>query len=52
MNTITQVVKFRLEDDPWSKDYFYKTIRTDQLASTKLNPQRWAIDQHNKIIGN
>jgi hypothetical protein len=51
-NTITQMVKFRVEDDPWPKDYFYETVRSGQLVPTKSNPQLWAIDLHNKVIGN
>ncbi|CAF0964172.1 unnamed protein product [Rotaria magnacalcarata] len=47
-STITQQVKFRVEDDPWSKDCFYETVRVGQLTTTKSNPQFWAIDLHNK----
>jgi hypothetical protein len=51
-NTITQAVKFRVEDNAWPNDYFYDTVRVGQLVPTKSDPQLWAIDLHSKVIGN
>jgi hypothetical protein len=38
VNTITQAIKFRVEDNPWPSDYFYETVRVGQLVPTKSNP--------------
>jgi hypothetical protein len=51
-NTITQVVKFRVEDNSWTNDDFYETFHIGRLVPTQPNPQHWAIDLHQKVIDN
>lgn len=51
-DTVTRVVQFRVEDNPWPKDHFYEIVRIGRLVPTTSNPHHEAIELHSKVLGN